>query len=106
MAASAIRVRAGETASGAVRLTSAIGTGNVSLSCSGAPAGSVCTLSPPVVDFTSAASQTVTLTLTTATSSGPSRVVTTPGSYSLKVTALTVSGDRSAVDVPVTVGRD
>ncbi len=106
MAASAISVRAGETASGGVRLTSTIGTGNVSLSCSGAPAGSMCTLSPPVVDFTSAASQTVTLTLTTASSSGSSRVVTTPGSYDLKVTALTVSGDRSSVDVPVTVGRD
>jgi hypothetical protein len=37
-----IAVRAGETASGTVHLTSTIGTGHVSLSCSGAPAGSAC----------------------------------------------------------------
>ncbi len=106
MAASAIAVRTGETASGTVRLTSMLGTGHVSLSCSGAPAGSQCTLSPPVVDFTSAAAQAVTLTLTTASSSGPSRVVAAAGSYGLKVTAVTVSGDKSTVDVPLTIGRD
>jgi len=106
MTASPIAVRIGETGSGTVRLTSTIGTGHVSLSCSGAPAGSACTLSPPVVDFTSAAAQSVTLTLTTASSSGPSRVVAAPGSYGLKVTAVTVSGDKSSIDVPVTIGKD
>jgi beta-glucanase (GH16 family) len=106
MAASAIAVRTGETVNGTVRLTSTIGTGHVSLSCSGAPAGSACTLSPPVVDFTSAAVQAVTLSLATATSSGPSRVAAAPGRYGLRVTAVTVSGDKSTVDVPVTIGTD
>ncbi len=104
MAASPVSVRAGESSSSTVRLTSAIGTGRVSLSCSGAPAGSTCTLSPQVADFTSADAQAVTLTLTTA-SSGP-RVVTPSGRYDLKVQAVTVSGDSSSVDVPVTIGRD
>jgi len=106
MAASAITVRTGETANSTVRLTSMIGTGHMSLSCSGAPVGSACTLSPPVVDFTSAAAQAVTLSLTTATGSGPSRVVAAPGRYGLKVTAVTVSGDQTSVDVPVTIGKN
>lgn len=106
MAASAITVTAGEEASSSLRLTSTLGTGHVSLSCSGAPAGSSCALSQPVVDFTSAVTQTVTLTLATASGSGSSRVVAAPGSYGLKVRAVTVSGDESSLEVPVTIARD
>ncbi len=106
MAAAAITASAGETANGTLRLKSTLGTGHVSLSCAGAPAGSACTLSPPVVDFTSAAEQTVTLSLTTATGSGASRVVAAPGSYELKIVAVTVSGDKSSVAVPVTIAKD
>ena len=56
------------------------------------------------MDFTSGAVQAVTLTLTTG--SWPSRTVATPGSYGLRITAVTVSGDSSTLDVPVTIGRD
>ncbi len=101
--ASAIAVRAGETASSTVRLTSTLGTGRVSLSCGGAPAAAACTLSPSVADFTNASTQTATLTLSTSSSSGPSRLVAAAGRYRLKLGAVTVSGDRSFADVPVTV---
>ncbi len=101
-----IAVRPGEAASSTVRLTSVLGTGRVSLSCSGAPAASACTLSPNVVDFTNAKTQTATLTFSTVSLPGPSRVLAANGRDRLRLEAVTVSGDRSTAEVPVTISTE
>jgi beta-glucanase (GH16 family) len=102
IAAPGIAVRAGETASSTLRLTSAVGTGRARVSCSGAPLGATCTLSPPVVDFSTVATQPVMLTVSAA-SPATSKLVATAGSYRLRITATTISGDQSAADVALTI---
>lgn len=89
---------AGGTATGNLTLRGTSGTPRIALTCTGTPPGVTCGLNPPVVDFSRTASQTATLTVTAA-----SRLVAAPGRHSLHVQALTVSGDTSRVEVPLTI---
>lgn len=106
MSASTIAVKAGATGSSTVRLTSTSGTPRVALACSGVPPNATCTLNPPVADFSNTATQTITLTVGTTSSAGPARALTPAGRYRIKMTAITVSGDASTADVPLTVTAD
>ena len=83
--------------------SSALGSGRVYLSCSGAPNHASCALSPSVVDFTDRATQSATLTIGTKSGLGPNAQVALPGSYAVTVKAVTVSGDTSTVSVPLRV---
>jgi beta-glucanase (GH16 family) len=100
MSAKRLALRVGETGTSTVRLSSASGTPRVALSCSGAPENATCTLNPPVVDFSTTGDQTTTLRLATAPR-GAGHPEAAPGDYRLRVTAITVSGDTSSVEVPV-----
>ncbi len=106
MSVPALAVKAGETGSATVRLTSTSGTPRVALSCSGAPENTTCALNPPVVDFSTTAEQTTRLTLATTAGGGAGRPTAAPGRYRLHVTAVTVSGDTSDAEVPLTVTLD
>ena len=103
MSAEPIRVAQGHAGSSILTLASAAGgIGRVTLSCSGAPANSSCSLNTSVVDLTNAPTQVVTLTLHTR--SGSARDPVSPrGRYALRVTSRTVSGDSGTVEIPVTI---
>jgi beta-glucanase (GH16 family) len=156
LSAAPIAVKAGATATGAISLTSASGTGRVYVACADAPPQATCAVNPYVVDFSAASEATAMITVTTrgpAGSAGPtslrvslaaflalallsggstrrrgravlavlllstgvwacagsggagqaSTAGTPAGSYSLKVTAYTVSGATSSVDVALSV---
>jgi beta-glucanase (GH16 family) len=103
LSASPLSIKAGQAGTSPLDLSSAAGSGRVYLSCSGAPKHSSCTLSPSVVEFSAAGRQSATLTVSTKSGSGPSAQVTVPGSYAVAVTAVTVSGDTSTLNVPLRV---
>jgi hypothetical protein len=98
-----ISVKAGQAGTSSIRLTAPIGAGRVYLACSGAPAYATCSLNTPVVDFSSTGVDTAILTITTKASSGTSRLVSAPGNYVLTLTAVSVSGETSRLNVPLTV---
>jgi beta-glucanase (GH16 family) len=160
--ASPIALKAGATATGALELAAAPGSGRVYVDCAGAPAQATCLVNPYVVDFSEAPEATATLVVATRAPTGVAGVAvgfrtplaaslgvallaayvlrgrgratgllvafallavlapacggaggagastgtgTPPGSYTLTVTAYTLSGDSSAVAVPLTVSR-
>jgi beta-glucanase (GH16 family) len=98
-----IRVTAGQAGTSSIRLSEPIGAGRVYLACSGAPAYATCSLNTPVIDFTTTGADTAILTITTKASSGTGRLLTSPGSYALTVTAISVSGETSRLSIPLTV---
>jgi len=102
LSAAPLVVKVGEAGASAVRLRSSSGSPRVALSCSGAPERCSCTLDPPVVDFSTTQEQTTTLRLSTV-AAGADHLMAAPGSHRLRVTAVTVSGDASSIDVPLTV---
>ncbi|MGH9396716.1 MAG: glycoside hydrolase family 16 protein, partial [Terriglobia bacterium] len=111
MSAGPITVKAGETASSTIHLTSIAGAGRDYLACSKTPQNTTCSintgdpLSSSVVDFSSRSTGTATVTVTTQARSpgGGDHIGAQPGSYGLTVTAYTVSGDRSAIRIHLTV---
>jgi beta-glucanase (GH16 family) len=98
-----LSVKAGRTVTTPVTLTSAVGSGRVYVSCSGAPESSSCSLSSAVVDFSNTGSETVTLTVATQSGFGSDALLAAPGSYTLAVTAVTISGDTSMTSVPLLI---
>ena len=103
LSASPLSIKAGRAGTSSLDLTSALGSGRVYLSCSGAPKHSSCALSPSVVDFSDTGKQSATLTVSTRSGFGPNAQVTVPGSYAVAVSAVTVSGDTSTLSVPLLV---
>ena len=103
LAAPPISVTAGQAGTSSIRLRAPIGAGRVYLACSGAPEYATCSLNTSVVDFTTTGADTAILTITTKASSGTGRLVTPPGRYALTVTAISVSGETSRLDIPLTV---
>jgi beta-glucanase (GH16 family) len=103
LAAPPINVMAGQAGTSSIRLRMPIGAGRVHLACSGAPAHASCSLNTSVVDFTNTDVDTAILTITTKASSGTGQLVTPRGSYALTVTAISVSGETSRLDIRLTV---
>jgi beta-glucanase (GH16 family) len=103
LSAAPVSIKAGRAGTSSLALSSALGSGRVYLSCSGAPKHASCALSPSVVDFSDTGTQSATLTVGTKSGWGPNAQVTVPGSYAVAVTAVTVSGDTSTVSVPLRV---
>jgi beta-glucanase (GH16 family) len=103
LSAPSLSIKGGRAGTTSVSLNSVVGTGRVYLSCSGAPMHSSCTLNPAVVDFSDMATQSATLAVSTKSGFGPNAQITAPGSYSVAVTAFTVSGDTSTLRVPLSV---
>ena len=65
MTASPTTVTAGQTGTSTLNLNSTQGTGKVYLVCSNAPANSTCSITPTYLDFSSSATATASLSLTT-----------------------------------------
>jgi beta-glucanase (GH16 family) len=103
LSASPLSIPSGGAGTSALELSSVGGAGRVYLSCAGAPQHSSCALSPSVVDFGDTGRQSATLTVRTKSGFGPNAQVTVPGTYAVAVTAVTVSGDTSALSVPLRV---
>jgi beta-glucanase (GH16 family) len=103
LAAPPIRVASGQAGTTSIRLSGPIGAGRVYVACSGAPASATCSLNTSVVDFTTAGTDTAILTITTKSSGAAGRLVTPPGSYTITVTATSVSGETSRLSIPLTV---
>ena len=103
LAAAPLSIKAGRAGTSTLDLNSVGGSGRVYLSCSGAPPHSSCAVSPSVVDFSDMGRQSATVTVSTRSGFGPSAQVTAAGSYAVAVTAVTVSGDTSALSIPLRV---
>jgi beta-glucanase (GH16 family) len=103
LAASPIRVAAGQAGTSSIHLSEPIGAGRVYVACSDAPENATCSLNTSAVDFTTTGEATAILTVTTRASSDAGGLVTPPGSYALAVTAVSVSGETSRLDIPLTV---
>ena len=103
MAGPPISVTAGQAGTSTIRLRAPAGAGRMYLSCSGAPQHGTCSLNTSVVDFTTTSADTAILTITTRASGSTGRLVTPPGRYGITVTAISLSGETSRLDVPLTV---
>ena len=98
-----LTVKAGAMISSPVHLQGERGSGRVYVSCSTEPVTVACTLDASTVDFTHADKQEDMLTITTDTVAHNGNVIAKPGTYKLKLTATTISGDRSQITVPFQV---
>jgi beta-glucanase (GH16 family) len=103
MAGPPVGVTAGQAGTSTIRLRGPAGGGRVYLSCAGAPQYATCSLNTAVVDFTATSMDTAILTVTTRASGSTGRLLTPPGLYSITVTAISVSGETSRLDIPLTV---
>lgn len=99
----AVPVKAGSTTTSILNLHAGNGTGRVYLSCSTQPATVVCSLGNTVVDFSDTLNQEDTVTLSTDTFTADGRMAAAPGIYKLTITATSISGDRSQLNVPFEV---
>jgi beta-glucanase (GH16 family) len=95
-----VEVKAGSAVTSTISLRSHGGPGRVYLACSTEPATARCSLASSVVDFTNARSREDTLTILTDFFTDRGRLVASPGSYKLTITATSISGDRSQLTVP------
>lgn len=117
MAAPPVTVKAGTPGDTTLHLAgSSTNDGRVYLTCSTTAPEAACSINsgyvlngvsnPSVVDFSSGKAKTATVTVTTTANSVPAPPGNTgrpPGSYTITVTATTVSGDTSTASIPLTV---
>jgi len=98
-----VQVKAGASVASSISLHARSNSGHVYLSCSTEPATARCALATSVVDFTNTLSQEDILTISTDSFTSSGRMVAPPGRYNLKITATTISGDRSQLTMPFEV---
>ena len=103
ISASEITVQSGDSASIPVRLHSLVGAGRVYVHCSGAPVHAQCIFQNPVADFTHGDSQTLNLLFLSEERAAGGWMQAARGRHSVQITATSVSGNTSTINVPVII---